>query len=167
MVSGDETFDSADGGWLRVDLSGASGRGYLQTAPAGDFEIQMSGVCFVTEDNADSMIGPWIVDTSGDGIGFAPFNDHAYVWNLTAYNFGSYGPGIWVSARRGSDGQKWWWALRKTGTNYDARVSRDGKNWSPWTATQAWAGTVDRIGFGAFYGTRTGRVLSIDRFNVV
>lgn len=169
LTSGDETYDTTDNGWLvtTVPASGSADRQYHQAAPAGDFTIIMSQTIHSTSGGAGTMVGPMIIDSSGNGIGFTPYNDNnAYFWNLSSYAYSSTGPsqlwGYWDHMT----GMKHWIRIRKSGTTYYASVSRDGHRWSPEIST-TWGGTVDRIGFGRMFNSGVGFVMNVDRFNVV
>ena len=169
LVSGNETFYTDDNGWLEVDASGAAGKVYWQNAPTGDYELIVSMLAYVAEGSVDSMSGPIIVDSSGNGVGVSPFGDNLYAWNIASYAFSSYGGGSIQTGnvRIYENGMQHWLSLKKVGTNYSAAYSLDGKIWSPRTSALSWGGTPTRIGWGAFYGNRNPRKLAIDRFNVV
>jgi hypothetical protein len=165
-VSGDETFH--DGTWLTVNLnSGNVQQQYHQAAPSGDFTIVWSGSTWTN--TANIMIGPMIIDSAGAGVCFSLYDSPvaAYMWVMSGYVHSVSGTSITSHFNKQYGGERIWYALNKTGTNYKGRYSYDGCNWSPWTADQAWAGTVDRIGFGRIYGSPSTNIMNIDRFNVV
>lgn len=168
LTSVDETWYTDDDGWLEIDAWGAAPLGYWQNAPSGDFEVILSSLTHVGDGSGDSMSGPFIVDSSGAGIGVSPFNESLYAWNLSGYAYSGYtGGSVWIGSRIQETGQRHWLSLKKVGTNYSAAYSADGKIWSPRTTVASWGGTVAKIGFGVFYGTRDPRKMAVDRFNVV
>lgn len=169
LTSSDDSIDTSDYGCLITNIPNGSpaGRGYLQMAPAGDFSIILSLVIWGTNNSANSMFGPMVIDSSGNGIGFSPYDDEkAYIWNLSSYEYGSTGASMWWTAKDHFAGQPHWLRIRKSGTTYYASASRDGRRWSP-EISGTWGGTVDRIGFGKFYNAGVLMTTMVDRFNVV
>lgn len=167
LTSGDETYTTTDDGWLNVVIpgSGAVDRQYHQAAPAGDFSIIMSMVLW--GDNNSMMFGPMVIDSSGTGIAFTPYNDNnAYIWNLSSYAYSSTGASMLWGGWQHMVGEKHWVRLRKSGTTYYGSASRDGHIWSK-EVSGTWAGTVNRIGFGRMFNNGTRIEAHIDRFNVV
>jgi hypothetical protein len=148
---------------------------YLQTAPAGDFELVLTMRTFGVLDQM--MIGLVILDVSGNGVGASTYNspESLYTWGVTAYAYASTQTSLAPSPNLASAGNfvarvgmPFWIALNKTGTAYKTRYSANGKDWSAYTGTYTSAITVAKIGFGRIYNTANfGTSMAVDRFNVV
>lgn len=168
VTSGEETANvGSSNGWMAVDLSsGAASRLYLQTAPAGDFEIIYSAMHWATA--AGHMTGPVIIDSTGAGVAAFFYNSAVlfYLGVMSGYAYSSFPQTLYVEDLETST-TRVWIGLKKSGTNYSARYSLNGEVWSPYTATSSQAFTVDRIGFGRILGTPTAQRMTIDRFNVI
>lgn len=144
--------------WTR---SGARQSIYQAAALTGNWRM----TCTIATQSAKPMTGIFVVDSSGNGVGTSFYdNPHAqYVWNLASWAYSSGSVSI-AALQAGPT----WLELRKVGTNYDARHSLDGINWSTRTAVQAWAGTPAYIGIGNFLAPDSGTyAVWPDRFNLV
>ncbi len=170
-VAGDEAYQIHDGSHMRVALYGGNAsKQYHQSAPAGDFEVQMRMTMLGPN---VQVIGPMIIDSAGNGV-LASFNttDNIFViWTLSAY---AYSSNIGTVAERTLSGGAGsygaipiWFAIRKVGTTYSARWSADGIAWSSYlTGSPAQTFTVHRIGFGRALNTATNWI-DVDWFDVV
>jgi len=166
-----EGYKIRDGSHFRAALWGSPvSRQYHQTAPTGDFEVQMK---LLILGPSQQVLGPMIIDASGNGV-LASFNqtDNIFVlWKLSAYAYnGNIGTVTErnVGAQSGTHGETpMWFAVRKVGTTYSARFSVDGISWSSYlTGSSPQTFTVDRIGFGRALNTNTNWI-DVDWFNVV
>lgn len=147
---------------LEVLFPGTVVHQFYQNAPAGDFSIVMK-----MQQNANTMVGPLIINSSGNGVGASAYNDNnSYAWNLNAYQYASTGPSVGDIGNIASTGCTHWLELKKTGTLYKMRISLDGFTWSAFSSTINWAGTPNRIGFGKIYGTPIAKMW-VDYFNVI
>jgi len=165
LGSSDDVRQSANGSWLRTTFDNAhADEMYLQSAPAGDWEIQckLARVSFL--DN--SMYGILAVDASGNGCVFMFFVDNNMnLGSLSSYGWGSVGSGQSGAGYLPQYGQTVWLSLARTGTSYVGRVSYDGTNWAKSTGAVTYTNTIDRFGFGRVYGAIAGEVMVIDWFN--
>lgn len=162
IVSGDETWQAGESG---VYVSGLVGGDlYLQTAPGGDFSIEVD--CSQWSTATTTLIGPVIISSSGAGCAVAirP-NNGIFIINLASYVFSSYGPSL-SGYSTGLNTNRVWLRLNKSSTNFTAQFSLNGQVWSPASSAQSNAFTVDRIGVGCVYSDTTGEAL-LSRFNVV
>jgi hypothetical protein len=162
ISSGAET-SYTDATVLEVALADTTAaRQYHQPAPSGDFSV----VLRQSLNGGGSMIGPMIIDSSGNGIAASQYGDGAgYMWYVTAYAYG--GTGAILSTTVAVYNGQWNWVeINKSGTDYKWRISGNGFTWSSWSTTYSWAGTVDRVGFGRIYGT-TAETWRVDSFNIV
>lgn len=168
VTSGEETANvGSSNGWMAVDFSsGAASRLYLQTAPAGDFEIILSMAQWASA--SGHMCGPVIIDSSGAGVAAFFYNSSVlfYLGVLSAYAYASFPQTLFVEDIETST-TRMWIGLRKVGTAYSVRYSLNGEVWSPYSATSTQSFTVDRIGFGRVLGTPTAHRMVVDRFNVI
>lgn len=168
IVSGDEAYQLHDGSRMRTKLyGGANDKWYWQTAPAGDFEVQLKVAIFGP---SQTLLGPAIIDSAGNGVLTALNNDgNVYIWTLATYG---YTGNIGAAAEEGVSTVPWrgadvWLALRKVGTTYSARWSINGIAWSGYlTGSPAQTFTVDRIGFGRTFNNTT-NWMEVDWFDVV
>lgn len=166
LTAGDETYQTTDNGWLHVTIpsGGAWDRQYHQACPAGDFTVEMS--CVLYAENNSLMFGPMVIDSSGAGVAFSPYNDLSmYMWNLASYQYSSTGASMPWGYWHHTAGERHWMRLRKVGTSYYGSVSRDGHIWSR-EASATWGGTPNRIGFGRMFNDKLIEA-HIDRFNVL
>lgn len=142
---------------LRLD---AAGDGIWRTAPSGDFEIVAS---INTADNWFGMCGIAILDSSGNGVAIAQ-HDVDNIWVIGSYVYSSNGPGV---AAGGNLTPGWYFSLRKTGTDYTGRCSRDGITWGSFSAAHSSAITPALIGFGRFHaGSGAACHIELARFNL-
>lgn len=168
VTSGAETYQAGgDGSWLDVAVPATTyDQSYFQPAPAGDFEVQFKQELYSA---ATHMYGVMIIDSTGAGVGVCPYDNGNVVFmaNLSAYQY---------STSQGSDnlygfeyirGGVMWLAIKKVGTVYTFRFSRNGQVWTPYATGVTNAFTVNRIGFGRYYGGGSGHHLRAGRFNVV
>jgi hypothetical protein len=168
IVAGNETHQSGGGSYMAVTpATTPADMQYHQPAPAGDFSVILAFSEFYGSALA-TMFGPMIIDASGNGVAvcFYSTGPTAHFMNLAAYVYTSTGPVIAQDDVTRRAGVPCWCKLRKSGTNYYGSVSHDGFNWFPESSAQAWAGTVNRIGFGRFFGTFL-TPFAVDRFNVI
>lgn len=140
----------------------AQGDGLWRPAPADtNFEL----VIGMKSDGFGGMTGLGVIDTNGTGVGFSAYNDgNAYTWSITTYGYASTGNSI-ASGAPGLNA--WYWlALRKNGTTYTGRISKDGGlTWSGSTGGHTWTGTPHRVGVGRFFSS-AGSNHQLRRFNV-
>ncbi len=168
VTSGEETTGTGGATWMDVDLSSAAAsRLYLQTAPAGDFEIILSYAQWSS--TTGHMVGPVIIDSAGAGVAAFPYDSSVlmYLGVLSAYAYASFPTSLYMPTVGYLQGQEVWVGLKKSGTAYSVRYSTNGYVWTPYSATTTQAFTVDRIGFGRVYGSPTSHRMSVDRFNVI
>lgn len=157
IAGGDINFPVVDSP-IKVTFD-ASGDALLQDAPAGDFEIvaRYGGI-----NDAINSIGICILDSAGTGVATSIYSGgNIYIWNVLTYAYASNGPNI----TPGNNFDQSWLTLRKVGTNYTARLSKDGTTFSGFTASQSWAGTPAKIGWIRLHGNAT--YAYIYRFNVL
>lgn len=164
---GMETYQTGGGSWMTVLPTGAAAfMGYTQTAPAGDFEIMVAHTHFNAGSNM--MVGPVILDTNGTGVGACWYDDGTvYQMNITTWAYASTGQTGAASGLGSPNGTRHWLTLKKVSTGYTVKFSQDGINWSPYTASATWAGTVAYIGFGRFYNNTANQSFAVDIFNKV
>ncbi len=169
VTSGEETANVAGSdGWMNIDFSAAAAsRLYLQPAPAGDFEIVLSFAQYVS--STGSACGPVIIDSTGAGMCAFIYDSGlvAYLGVLSGYAYASFPTTIAFDSNAYRNMIRLWLGLRKVGTTYSMRYSRNGYVWSPYSAGSTSGITVDRIGFGRFLGTPATHRMSVDRFNVI
>lgn len=157
FTSGDETYQTGDGGSQMTVAGRAAGNYYYQSAPSGDFDLVWGG--HITS-SAALMFGPMIMDTSGFGVAAGFYNSSPngpIVGTITsaAYDSSSFASG--TTPPTGStafDGvTKTWTRLRKVGTTYSVAVSSDGETWNTASSTITRSFTVARIGWGPWFGS--------------
>lgn len=173
LSSSDESYQVEDGSHMMVYLYGGSAdKLYYQTAPAGDFELVVSLTYY---SGANTFVGPFVVDSSGNGVTFTAYSDNnAYMWKLASWvydtnpSLANVGNNQGIGSFFGPQGNRIWLALNKTGTAYKGRISTDGKNWSAYSGTTTQTFTVASIGFGRMYSPSSGAAwMRVDRFDLV
>ena len=132
-------------------------------APSGDFEILVEFTGYLG--GIAEMIGPMIVDSSGAGVGCSSYNNPGalYTWVLSGWAYQSTGNPTGGAAPFNQP--HLWYALKKSGTSYTARVSTNGTSFGSATTAVTSAITPAYIGFGRFYN-ETGGWYRLYRFNV-
>ena len=190
LASTNETYqDGPDQTHMTVDLSASGGGGgnttsdrmYLETCPAGDWEIMVSGSLFIPDISvgggaSSTMYGPVAVSSTGTGVGFTLYHNGelALLTNLSSYAYASTLNSVNLNAIASHypRGEKFWLKLKKVSGTYTGYWSLNGDVWSPVrnpTGTPS-AFTPDRFGFGRFYvdsGGATDCRCSIDIFNKI
>jgi hypothetical protein len=168
IVSGQETYQDANGSWMRVNMVGTAtaAQQYQQNLPgSGDWDFICSMTCYVQAASA-TMYGLVAYDNSGNGLGpVAYVGDHnTYLGIITGFTYNSNGGGIAISIM--PNGKKLWYRLKKVSTTYTAYISLDGFTWSRGpTRTDATAFT--KIAFGRIFGGSTDEEFVVDMFDRV
>lgn len=138
------------GGGQPVEVSfDTQGAALYWPAPSGDFEIVLEFAGYANR--SSEMVGPFIVDSTGAGIGASVYNNpvNAFVWVLSSWAYSATGPSAsWTMA---DDQRHLWIALRRSGTAYSVRSSNDGATWTSSSSTQTSTITPAWIGIGRFY----------------
>jgi hypothetical protein len=181
LASGDEAFQKgADGKRFYVTLAGSGGakdRNYHQAAPtAGDHEFILSLSSWWTGTaggGANIMIGPAVVDSSGNGIAAVLYQGGFRAINLTAYAHASWGSSS-IPTGLGYDPLTFgmhpvWIRLRyaASGTNWYASYSLDGVNWSGETAAYSSSFTWAHLLAGCYYDNGGETKMALNRYNVL
>lgn|GEM_PF-1738293 len=120
VTSGAETYQTGGGSWLTVAIPPTTvDQQYWQTAPAGDFEIQLT----MALNSANThMYGLGIISTAGTGVCLMPYDNSlsmifgvlsAYTYASTPANDG--GTAMTLAYQRG---ERLWLAIKKVGTAY-------------------------------------------------
>lgn len=145
IVTGDET-------WLVPGLTTAgmaAGDMYLRDAPAATawtVEVKLS-----KSSNGSVMLGPVILDASGNGVGATFYNSPVGFLRttITAYGYGSSFTNVNSSANLNTTTRM---RIRRAGTNYFLSYSTDdGATWTTEPATGfSSAITVAKVGFGCW-----------------
>lgn len=158
-TSGAETYQvGASSTYLRITTASRSnGDGYFQTAPAGDFTVEMKYIPRLMGQNYPNL-GPCIIDSSGNGVVAMVYaGSPLAILLLKVTTYTSYGS-AYVQPGGGVDniGQMatWlnnerplWLRVRKSSNNYYLNYSMDGEAWGVESSALAYTITVDRIGF--------------------
>lgn len=112
-----------------------------------------------------SMTGIFIVNSSGNGVGFSPyFDNNCYTWNLVSYNYNTTGNLLSATAIHPT---RFWLALRRTGNNFQGRYSTDGSTWSSFTTNLSNSFTAATVGVGRFFTSGdAGDIVEISRFSI-
>jgi hypothetical protein len=161
IVTGDETWQAGESGLYVTGLD--DGDLYLQTAPAGDFSLEVDMSQWSTA--TTHLCGPVIISSTGAGIGVGIRNGNGvFLVNLAAYVFSSYGNSL--AGFSSLNTSRCWLRLNKSGNNYTVQYSLNGQVWSPPSTATTNAFTVDRIGVGCVFSDTSGEAL-FSRFNVV
>jgi hypothetical protein len=152
-AASDVAFRHKDGSHIRVaNVFASTQRAIYQTTPSGDFEVQMK-VTIMGGSN-QHMVGPFIVDSSGNGVlcAYSGGSDQFVIWTMSAWAYSSnigittYG-GLVNSYYMGS--YPLWYGLRKVSTTYSARMSSTGIAWSSYlTGSPVQTFTPAYIGVG-------------------
>lgn len=177
FTSGAESYQLGKSStYTRIAMtSRASGDGYFQTAPAGDWTFAMAfvprsfsafswavavinssgtGCCVSLADvgSGQAAVAVLGVTTYSTYSGSFSSNTTSTGWNLVSYNEA-----------------KVWLALRKSGTNYYASASRNGEIFGPESAAFSSAITVDRVGMivNPQSGITTTATVDVDWFNKI
>lgn len=122
---------------------------------AWEIEVQMTSLA-----TNGSMLGPWAVDNNGNGAAASWYNNGVdfYGWLVAGWAYSNTAVG---GGSVGAYSQPSRLRLRKNGTSYYARVSRDaGATWGPeitWTN----ATVVTRIGFGNIYTASAAEIAAV------
>jgi hypothetical protein len=162
LVAGDDIEQDGGGSWLTATLPvGTVSAGYLQTH--GNTDMRIVAAMSVTA-GSDQMVGPVMVDSSGDGMGAFVYQTDFYVGGLTAYAYNSAAATIGDAGTGSGAGTKYWMELDRVGNNFRARFSVNGFTYSHWTGTLSSTKTIDRIGILRHLGSAACTV-AIDRFN--
>ncbi len=168
LTSGNESYAAWGGTYLINNAYGGTiGQSYYQTTPSGDFEVVVK---IVWSDSGNSPIGPFIVDSSGAGYLCAQQNDNTwYTWTLSNWLHTAAANaitlGMLTAAARNGD-RPIWMAIRKSGTNYQSRVSINGVTWSAYNTAISNALTPAFIGVGIVSSNSIG-FLALDWFDVI
>jgi len=114
------------------------------------------------------MAGVYLLDSSGDGVGYSPYNDgNTYLWNVVGYNYSS------TSNANGNQPVPtgdYWLHLRKRGSsitgrwaNHDATRNYLQQNYGSFTSALTKTNAFDRVGFDAGWTTGSGTI-AIEEF---
>lgn len=114
------------------------------------------------------MAGIILLDSSGDGIGYSPYNDgNTYLWNVTGYNYASTGP---ANGNQPSLPGDYWIHLRKRGStitgrwaNHDSGHTYLTQAYGAFTSGSTKTNAFDRVGLGALWTTGSGTI-AIEEF---
>ena len=174
---------------MTVDLTASGGGGtgttsdrmYLQSCPAGDWEIMMAAQYYIPDlavggAGSSTMMGLVVVSSSGTGVGLTPYHNGEIMWlvNLSTYAYTSSLNSVNLTGivPHYKNGKKIWLRLKKASGVYTGYWSLDGELWAPVrspTGTPS-AFTPDRFGFGRFYVDGSGATeerLVVDRFDKI
>lgn len=168
IVSGQETYQDANGSWMRVNMVGTAtaAQQYQQNLPgSGDWDFICSMTYYV-QATSSVMYGLVAYDNSGNGLGPVAYAaDHnTYLGVISGFTYASNGGGIAILVV--PNAKKIWYRLTKVGTVYTARISLDGLTWSRGpTRTDATAFT--KIAFGRVFGGSTDEEFAVDMFDRV
>lgn len=134
----------------------AQGDAILRASPAGDFEVVASMNGPVT---LGGMIGPCIIDSSGNGVSFSYYDTGIHLWVIAAYNYSSTGQSFSTAWA-----EQHWLRLKKSGTTYTGQYSINGTTWATTGGGIASAITPNRVGLlRAFTGGSS--TFRLNRFN--
>jgi len=141
---------NAQGDWLHIAIPSGDWEAVLQfQAPRG------------TEQN---MFGLGVFDGSGNGLSCTPnYDGTGYMWSLSGYNYAVTGPSLTGFGLY--DNRLAWLILRKNGTAYSMRWSRDGSTFSAYTATLTPGTTPTRFGIGRAYTADLSQPIRLHRLN--
>lgn len=158
LVSGDHTYQTANGSWMSMSIAaGATGviaRSIHQTWTPADATI-LCRLSYSQIGSAYPMMGPFITDASGNGVGVTIYNNGTSfaICVLSGWVFASFAlyiamglPSHNIATAAGGI----WFKLRKSGTTYYAAYSPDGHFWSP-EVSAVNATTMTKVGMGTFY----------------
>lgn len=158
LVSGDHTYQTANGSWMSMSIAaGATGviaRSIHQTWTPADATI-LCRLSYSQIGSAYPMMGPFITDASGNGVGVTIYNNGSSfaICVLSGWVFASFAlyiamglPSHNIATAAGGI----WFKLRKSGTTYYAAYSPDGHFWSP-EVSAVNATTMTKVGMGTFY----------------
>jgi hypothetical protein len=102
--------------------------------------------------NGGGMFGLAIVDASGNGVGYSPYNDgNTYMWSVAGWNYSGTGPNNGGQPPLAGD---FWLELHKVGTAWTGRYTTDPNGltgWTSYTGALTWAGTPAELGFMRLY----------------
>ena len=144
--------------WLRISASGrANGDGYFQTAPAGDFQLEMRYIPRYMGAQYPNL-GPCIIDSSGNGVSVIIYNGPPIAVLVVKISTYSSYASSYVQAGGAADNiqqlgatigseRPLWLRLRKSSNNYYCNYSFDGEIWGLESSALAYTFTVNRIGF--------------------
>lgn len=138
----------------------SQGSSLLFPVPAGDFEavLEMSG------GTTGMMFGLGLLNASGAGVGFSPYDDgNAYTWGISGWGYS--GTGTSISNGLTFDTRHFWVLLRKSGTNVTGRLSNTGSSFSSTTGARAIGVTPAYLTISRFY-SRGPAWVTLHRFNV-
>lgn len=147
----------------------AQGDYIYKSVPSGDFEVVME-ISGGGQSGLGNMFGIYILDTSGVGIGYSPYDDtNHYMWNINAWVYsstGNAGTGT-PSAYTSADNRHHWILLKKSGTTYQGGVSYDGASITNRPTAQNSAGfTPAYLAIGRPYTTGGTHWRRIHRINI-
>lgn len=166
MAGGDVVFPYGGPG-VRLAFD-AAGDAILRPAPAGDFEIVVSMQGGFSPAQGQ-MIGPVILDSSGNGYGVSWYPDSGgsiWNWGVTAYGYASSGNNATGLNYPFGLGNPYYLGLRKTGTSYQSRYSKDGVTWTGLTTANTSAITPANIGLCRLFAGAGDSQFYLRRFNV-
>ncbi len=113
-------------------------------------ELSVTGWSSAGSSDQDNMLGIAILDSSGNGFGYAPYQGLFYNINVTAWAYASFGnsatPSAGVYSNYITGGHAWLGIERISSTSYRGAHSTDGSAWDTRpTANTPTAFTPDRI----------------------
>lgn len=158
LSSGDHTYQTGNGSWMSMSIAagttGALARSIYQTWTPADSTITCR-LIYQQIGSAYPMMGPFIVDSSGNGVGVTLYNNASSfcIATLASWVFSSFALYVTMglpahNIATGATGI--WFKLRKSGTTYYASVSYDGIFWGP-EVSAVNATTMSRVGMGTFF----------------
>ena len=172
LVSGDLTYQHADGSHLLINIASGGGATadciYQTSAPGGDFSVYASMTYWFANAGGSTnqfMAGPAILDSSGAGVAAVLYQGNCYTIVLASYKYSSLGNTSPFPNTGDDFGRRIWLRLRKSSGNYYASFSWDGINWLAETAATASGITVARLAVGCYWNNAGQHKLSIGHFN--
>lgn len=166
LAGGDVVFPyGAPGVRLAFD---AVGDAILRAAPAGDFEIVVSMQGGYSPAQGQ-IIGPVILDSSGNGFGVSWYPDSGgsiWNWAVASYAYSASGNNVTGLGYPFGMGNPFYLGLRKTGTSYQSRFSKDGITWTALTTANTSAITPANIGVCRLFAGAGDSQFYLRRFNV-
>ncbi|MBP7949022.1 MAG: hypothetical protein KA004_05155 [Verrucomicrobiales bacterium] len=178
LVAGDHTYQTGGGSWTSMNIpAGTVGAGTVRSISQSWTPTDTNISCRLAYQQVGGpyqMMGPFITDSSGNGIGLTVYNNGLMLAfaNLSGWSFNSFRLTATTSLppyNIATPSTGIWLKLRKSGTTYYGSASYDGLFWGPEISVVI-ATTMTDVGMGLFSraanGTDYGAKMHFDFFKV-
>lgn len=138
-----------------IDGELGSGRGIKQAFTSADEAQLIVAYCAPNQLGANSLVGPWFADGSGNGLGmaFSPAGTYLGYVTVASYVYSANASTHSVVRPSMDSGVPVWFSLHKRSAVYQLSYSLDGYNWSRPVDRTPSAFTPTQIGFSTLFGS--------------